>query len=157
MNWIFIYNNNPQCKNCGQRYKSPFNQSLQTKSIKLLVAQQRKYKLYKMFCTSTTITKRTHCCASMATVVTQLYHNVMLHILHISLRMNITMKDILIVQMAWAESLSAAAMRLCCSSYSWGTSMEHWWRLTCKGKQVVWETWLNVTLPIKWPMWTTLG
>jgi len=34
--------------------------------------------------------------------------------------MNITNKDILIVQMVWAESLSAAAMRLCFSSYSWG-------------------------------------
>ena len=129
MNWIFIYNNSPQCKYCGQRYKSPYNQSLQTSSIKLL-GQQRKCKLCKMFWISTTITKRTHCCVSMATVVTQCY---VIHTLHISLRMNITKKDILIAQMAWPESLSEAAMQLCCSSYSWGTSMENWWRLTCKG------------------------
>jgi len=71
--------------------------------------------------------------------------------------MNITKMDILIVQMAWAKSLSAAAMRLCCSSYSRGRSMEHWWRLACKGKQVVRETRPNVTLPIRSPMWTTMG
>ena len=57
--------------------KSPYDYLSKPKGITLL-GQRRKFKAEQssVFCLSTTVLRRTHCCVSMATVVMRMCHNV---------------------------------------------------------------------------------